>query len=137
MTTKLARFSALTFALMLSHFAPYPVAARSLSPTSCLPRIQIAQVSGRIVVDYKYYAGKDFAGITPIKCVDTGKRNVYYFANECSFKMNDCHGYSIYQKPDKRAQVCYYSNKTPAALKDLPKQWLHSVKCPGAYVRLI
>jgi hypothetical protein len=63
---------------------------------------------------------------------------LYYYANECSFKMQNCNGYVVHKDANKAAQVCYYSN-TPCTslIISAPKTWDKSFPCSGAYVRKV
>ena len=108
----------------------------SVNAVSCQDRIQIAQESGKVVVDFKYYPMKDIKSSQLIRCAPAGMRNPYYFANECQLKMGNCGGFVISKIGEEKPQVCYFKSKYPNDLIKPSESWdtSYTKGCLGTYL---
>ena len=136
--------STIVFALFLFYFGVQSAsAAKPIPPPSslCRDEIQIAQESGKIVVDFTFYPMMTIDK-KPIRCNVAGRRSSYYWANECQLKMRNCGAFVVYKTDsDKVLQVCYYDTNSEDDLVDASSNWDESYKppegmfsCLGAYV---
>ncbi len=133
---------ALTLALFLLYISTQSSYART-EPNSqpvCRDEIQIAQESGRIVVDFEFHPMMTLK-TDPIKCVDGGRRSAYWYANECSLKMSNCGAYVLFKEKTGKLTVCYYDTNSEDDLEDAPDTWDESYMpnanlwaCLGTYL---
>jgi hypothetical protein len=88
------------------------------------------------MIDYKYYPMKDVKSSELIRCAPTGIRSPYYFANECSFKMNNCNSFVI--SNDLDPQVCYFKTNSLDDVITPDESWKkHLDLCLGTYLNTI